>query len=327
VTIEEHAMAAVATSGSAAPSRAIDASEVEVYDFGRPATLAREHARSLEVAFEAFARQWATQLTDKIRIRAQVGLESVSMHTYGEYAGSLPSMTAIVVCAVPATEQRAIVQFPLSAALSWIIQLVGGRPVDATDERPLTPIEQALIRHVMSDVLDNLSHALGGMFPRGLTVAGIQYSPQFAQLASAGDLVIAARFSLRTGDRVSAASVMLPAGPVLERLESTRPVESADTAPARIRRQVEDTPIELALRLAARPVHPAEVLGLAVGDLIRLPHAHDRPLELVAGNVPVAAAAVGTSGARLACVITSLPVPAEPSMRPGAAHPVSEEPR
>lgn len=35
----------------------------EAYDFRRPMTLAREHGRVFEMAFETFARQWGTQLT------------------------------------------------------------------------------------------------------------------------------------------------------------------------------------------------------------------------------------------------------------------------
>lgn len=323
MVIEERAGGAVATE---------DRPVVEVYDFGRPATLAREHARALELAFETFARQWATQLTDKIRVRAHVGLEQVSMHTYAEYADSLPPTTAIVVCApqdgsdAGGDDARSIVQFPLSAALSWIVQMVGGRPVDVTDERALTPIEQALIRYLMTGALENLSHALGGLVPRGLQMTGIQYSPQFAQLASAGDLVIVARFSMRLGERVVPASVMLPAAAVLERLTSATPTAPADTAPGLVRRQVEQTPVELALRLAPRAVRPADVLGLTVGDVLRLPHAQERPLELVAGDVPVATAAVGSNGARLACVITSIaPSGSAASGAAAPADPISEE--
>ncbi|GAA3666017.1 hypothetical protein GCM10022202_30230 [Microbacterium marinilacus] len=299
---------------------------VEPYDFGRPATLAREHARVLELAFETFARQWATQLTDKIRVRAHVGLQQVSLRTYAEYADSLPPTTTIVVCSLPDVEGKGIVQFPLSAALSWIVQMVGGRPVDIAEERALTPVEQALIRHLTAGALDHLGNALGGLFPRGLTVAGIQYSPQFAQLASAGDLVVVAQFSLLLGERPVPASVMLPAHLVLERLNVDNPTAPAETAPRLIRRQVEETPVDLSLRLAPLTVHPADVLGLSVGDLIRVPHAHDRPLDLVAGDVPVATAAVGTSGARLACVVTATSSDGSAAAdRPDHADP--EEPR
>lgn len=297
-----------------APAQGETDQTVEVYDFGRPATLAREHARALELSFETFARLWATQLTDKIRARSHVAVEQVELQTYAEYADGLPSTTTVVVCAVPESEASGIVQFPLSAALSWIVQMVGGRPVEVTDERPLTTIEQALIRYLMADGLETLSHALGALLPGRLAVSGIQYNPQFAQLASAGDLVIVARLSLSTGDRTVPASVMLPAALVLERLSSAAPVMPADRASELVHEQVEHTPLELALRLTPLTVHPTDVLDLSVGDLIRIPHADDRPLDLVAGGVPVASAAVGASGARLACVITSVPSdPAAPS--------------
>ena len=57
---------------------------VELYDFRRPTTLAREHARVIETAFESFARQWATQLTAKIRVKSVVSGPTVIMQTYDE---------------------------------------------------------------------------------------------------------------------------------------------------------------------------------------------------------------------------------------------------
>ena len=70
--------------------------EATVYDFRRPTTLAREHSRVLELAFETFARQWGTQLTAKVRVLSQVECLSVQMQTYDEYAASLPATTAMV---------------------------------------------------------------------------------------------------------------------------------------------------------------------------------------------------------------------------------------
>jgi flagellar motor switch protein FliM len=82
---------ATATS-DAAPHRA----DVDVYDFRRPTTLAREHSRVLEVAFETFARQWGTQLTANTRTRCLVSFRQVVMLSYNEYAASLPAATTMV---------------------------------------------------------------------------------------------------------------------------------------------------------------------------------------------------------------------------------------
>lgn len=277
--------------------------DITVYDFERSATLSREHARALELAFETFSRQWSADLSGKIRGRATVSVEYVRMLTYGEYAQSLPTTTALVVCALPDSAERMIVQFPSSAATAWIVQMVGGRPTTTAEERTFTPIEQALIGALMRDAIDLLTKTMDGLLPQGISITGIQYNSQFAQVAAATEPVIVAQLSMRLGGRSVPTSVMLPASI----LSMFRNVAASDesASPELVRRQVEETPIELALRLSPRTMLPREVLGLSVGDLVPLPHAADRPLMLLAGDQPIATAAVGTSGARLACVVTT----------------------
>lgn len=277
--------------------------DITVYDFERSATLSREHARALELAFETFSRQWSADLSAKIRGRATVSVEYVRMLTYGEYAQSLPTTTALVVCALPDSPERMIVQFPSSAATAWIVQMVGGRPTTTTEERTFTPIEQALIGALMRDAIDLLTKTMDGLLPQGISITGIQYNSQFAQVAAATEPVIVAQLTMRLGGRSVPTSVMLPAS-ILSMLRNVAASDES-ASPELVRRQVEETQIELALRLSPRTMLPREVLGLSVGDIVPLPHPSDRPLLLLAGDQPIATAAVGTSGARLACVVTT----------------------
>ncbi|MGB3731792.1 flagellar motor switch protein FliM [Microbacterium sp.] len=279
--------------------------EVEPYDFGRSTTLSREHTRMLEVAFETFSRQWGSRLSARVHSRAHASLEQLSLLTYDDYARTLPATTTMVVYALPESDERIVVQLPLSLAIEWIMQMLGGRVDASPDERPLTPIEQALVRGLMGDGGDALTTALDGLLPAGISIASIQHSPLFAQVAGPNDLVIVARLSLRSSGSTSDVTVMLPASVVLDAFAVGR-AEAADAAvPGLVRSHIERTPIELALRLTPRPVLPREILDLAVGDVLTFPHPADRPLELTVDGVPIATAAVGASGARLACVITA----------------------
>ncbi|GGD75134.1 flagellar motor switch protein FliM [Microbacterium murale] len=308
VVIDDSARSGVsAETASGAPSATI---EIEAYDFGRSATLSREHARALELAFETFSRQWAADLSAKIRVRATVTVENVAMQAYGEYAQSLPTTTTLVVCAFPDSAERMIVQFPSSAATAWIVQMVGGRATGANEERTFTPIEQALVGSLMTDAIALLTGTMGGLLPQRITIAGIQYSSQFAQVAAANEPVIVAQLSMRLGGRTVPTSIMLPAS-ILSGITSRVSEADRSATPGLVRRQVEQSPVELSLRLASRSVVPRDVLGLSVGDILPLPHAADRPLLLLVGEQQVATAAVGTAGARLACVVTStVPDPA-----------------
>ena len=90
---------------------------MEAYDFRRPSSLAREHSRALELAFETFARQWGTQLTAKVRVISQVISDGVQMLKYDEYAASLPLETTMVLCTIDGSTPDAVIQFPMGAGL------------------------------------------------------------------------------------------------------------------------------------------------------------------------------------------------------------------
>ncbi|WP_314425295.1 flagellar motor switch protein FliM [uncultured Microbacterium sp.] len=276
------------------------------YDFGRPAQLGRESTRHLEAAFESFARLWSSQLTAKIRVRAHLALESVDLIAYEEYAQSLPGTTAMVTGVFEGRDESCVVQFSLESALLWVVQMMGGRTTSPPESRTFTPIELALVRNIMEGTFEHLHASLGSLLPSEPKYTAVQYNPQYMQVISAGAAVIVARYTMRLGDVESTATVMLPASTVVDRLAATGTDPSAEHTPQQTIDQVRSTPLELTLRLAPLTIGAGEVLDLAPGDLLRLPHAETAPFELVSGDVPIARATPGSRGSRLTCKITNI---------------------
>ncbi|TSD12126.1 flagellar motor switch protein FliM [Curtobacterium sp. KBS0715] len=277
----------------------------EVYDFARPSTLAREHARVLELAFETFARQWGTQLTAKVRAVSQVTCEQVEMTTYDEYAASLPALTGMVLLPITGLTPKGVLQVPLDAALTWVSHALGASKPLPTPDRTFTPIEQALVRKIVEDALDDLRYSFGGLLAQDVTVGGFQFNSQFAQAAQKGDLMIVASFSIRVGDRVAPGTLALPAEAVLPQLgEAAAHVSPAD-ARALLDAQLESVPVGVSLRFAPAAVLPTQVLRLAVGDVLPLPHPQHRPLTIAVDGEPVGTAAVGANGSRLAGIVVT----------------------
>jgi flagellar motor switch protein FliM len=277
----------------------------EVYDFARPSTLAREHARVLELAFETFARQWGTQLTAKVRAVSQVTCEQVQMTTYDEYAASLPALTGMVLLPITGLNPKGVLQVPLDAALTWVSHALGASKPLPTPDRTFTPIEQALVRKIVEDALDDLRYSFGGLLAQDVTVGGFQFNSQFAQAAQKGDLMIVASFSIRVGDRIAPGTLALPAEAVLPQLgEAAAHVSPAD-ARALLDAQLESVPVGVSLRFAPAAVLPTQVLRLAVGDVLPLPHPQHRPLTIAVDGEPVGTAAVGANGSRLAGIVVT----------------------
>ncbi|GAA5025488.1 flagellar motor switch protein FliM [Terrabacter aeriphilus] len=298
----------------------VDAPPVEPYDFRRPTTLAREHSRILEAAFDSFARQWGTQLTAKVRTKSTATTESVIVATYDEYVASLPTVTCMVRCVLGDTPAKMVVQFPTPAALGWVARMLGGNSDKAGLERKLTPIEHALVKALVEEALEVLAYSLGPLLTQEPRVESIQYNSQFAQAAATSDLMVVVTCGLQVGETTSAVTFAIPADTLLPQLGAVNPVASTHGAADLARQQVAHVPVEVAVSLAPVTVTPEQVLSLAVGDTLALPHHSREPFLVTVGGEDLARAMVVRTGSRVAARIVSVLAP-EPDTRAGQPHP------
>jgi len=299
-----------------APARSRRRTHVpEPYDFRRPMTMAREHARVLEMAFETFARQWGNQLTARLRAMAQVTLDGLSLTSYDEYVRTLPGTTAMMLCTIEQTRQTAVVQVPVHTSMVWIDYLLGGPGTgDPREDRELTEIELTLLRGVMQAALGDLGYAFSALAPLDVTFRTVQYNPQFVQAVPASDAVLVATFQMRVGEREDLATVMFPAELLLGAVRqadgsngrSSEDQRAHEAALADLEAAVEDVPVEVAVRFAPVVVRPSDVVGLAVGDVVPLSHPSSQPLDVVVDGVVLARRAAGNNGSRLACMVVTV---------------------
>lgn len=297
-----------------APVRRQRSADPEPYDFRRPMTLAREHARVLEVALETFARQWGTLLTSRTREVAQVALERLELRTYDEYIRPLPASSVMVLCPVEPTRSTAVLQMPVDTAMVWVDYLLGGpgQPLGQA-ERELTEIEWQLLRDLLGHALHELSYAFTAVTPLELGIKSVQYAPQFVQAAAASDAVLIASFAIELGSRSDTATLMLPAESVLSGLRDGEGGDSRSSSELRdhaeavraLSAQVREVPVPVSVRFAPLTVTASEIGELAVGDVVGLRHRSTTPLEVVVDDVVLANAAIGSNGKRLACLVVN----------------------
>ena len=266
------------------------------------------------MGFERFARMWGTQLSSRLREPCSVVHDGLSLRTYDDYVSILPNPSALVLCQVDVTRQAAMVQLPVGAVLVWVDFLFGGTGLGDNRERELTDIELVVVRDLMQRALDDLSYSFASIVPLAVTVRSVQYNPQFVQATSAADSVVVASFTLKIGRREDAATLMLPADLMLvephsDDIDADRAAEQARTrqvARERLDHLVQTVPVDVAVQFTPVVVHPRDVVGLAVGDVLPLEHPATRPLDVVVDNVVLAQAAAGSHGSRLACQIVAV---------------------
>ncbi|MCU1473625.1 FliM/FliN family flagellar motor switch protein, partial [Amnibacterium sp.] len=189
----------------------------------------------------------------------------------------------------------------LAEARFWASRLVGGSGAASGEERLLTPVERALVWHLVDEHAVELHLAFDGLLPP-LVVEAFAYD-RVGELAAPDDLMVQAGFALdRDGIRV-VLTVTVPAEPLLEALGHGTARQDQAVVSRRLEQHVADAPVEIALRFDDTRVGASVVLTLAEGDLIPLDHPRHQPLAITMDGFPVVRAAVGGNGDRLACVV------------------------
>jgi flagellar motor switch protein FliM len=264
---------------------------------------------------ETFARRWATLLTSSLRAVCSVSLLSIEQLTYDEYVGSLSTPTVMNLLTIEPIPGTAVIEISLPSAMATVDHLLGGPGGENQPARPLSEIESALLRGVLGRVLGELQYAFESQLHMRPELAGVEYNPQFAQVAATSDMVIVASFEMRIGVLESVATLCLPFAGVVSRLESASGHGTVSERERRAREQagvalaqgLQAVPVDVSVRFAPVPLTPAELVSLSVGDVLPLRHATSAPLAVTAGDVVFAHAVPGSQGKRLACLVVEPP--------------------
>ncbi|WP_323793301.1 flagellar motor switch protein FliM [Nocardioides sp.] len=298
------------------------------YDFRRPIQLSREHQRILEVGFDGFARQAATVFTSALRSVCQLSLTRIDQRTYAEYVDSLAASTYLTLFTTDPMPGRGVLDLPLSAVMSCIDHMLGG-PGDAQQpQRPLTEIESGVIRGLVERLLSEMRYSLAGIVALDPAVTGVEYSPQFAQVAGVADVMIVIELELRIDERPHRMTVCLPFSglhPHLISAAAPAPVSTRERAQraasaALLGESFQDVPVDVQVRFRSTPVGHDALAGLVVGDVLRLTHPASAPLDVTVDEQVFGHATAGTHGNRLAALIVSTSSPAASPAAHPAAH-------
>jgi flagellar motor switch protein FliM len=307
------------TSSVAGPSRPTGrinrrtgSSEPELYDVRRPTKLSREHVRTLQIAYETFARQFTTLLTTRLRAVSLVTLGSIDQFSYDEYTSSLTNPTVVAMVTMEPLPGTAILEFSLPTAMASIDHLLGGSG-GAQPARPLTDIETPLLQSLIVRILGELRYALEPIAVVDPQLIGIEYNPQFVQAGAASDPVIVASFDMKVGAEECVATVCLPFSMIFPKLQSDpagvqlNPAQRAerDRAHRNLVAGLESAPLEVAVRFKQVRMRPEDLINLTVGDVVALGHPLTQPLTITSAGLAFAEVVPGTQGSRVACLVVA----------------------
>ena len=267
--------------------------------------------RAFQIVHETFARQLSTVLATTLRAGASSAFGKVEQLTYDEYIRGLPNPSYMVILSLNPLPGAALLQFPLPITFNAIDRLLGGTGDANSPKRPLTEIEQNLMRSVVDRALRELEYAYETLVRVEAEIVQQEFNPQFAQIAAPSDMVLVVSFEMRIGEKRGTATICVPfttLAPVLETLASqTLFQDQRGEDPVQWQGKLEtalnNVPVELCVRFDSVALTSNEIVGLKVGDIVPLGHSIDKPVTVTVDGVPCVEGVTGRRGKRLACLI------------------------
>jgi flagellar motor switch protein FliM len=292
--------------------------EPRTYDFRRPTKLSREHVRVLQIAQEAFARQATTILTTLLRAGARMELVGIEQFSYDDYLATLPDQVFISTFTIEPLAGKGMLAYPLDIAMATVDHMLGGSGRAEQPNRPMTAMESTITNHLLTRLLDEFARSFATITELQPALNGFEYNPQLAQAASGSDTVMVATFAMAVGNREGEATLVLPFSSFAQALNNAASPQLSETALAKRKRAAEAltarlnlVPVDVSVRFAPLSVSSADLLSLAVGDVLLLRHPPDSPLEVTTNDVTFAYAIASNHRRRLAAAIVPTPYAAK----------------
>ena len=271
---------------------AVEGRAANVYDFKHPNRVSKDQLRTLQTIHETFAKTFNAYLAVRLRTIVDINLISVDQLQYSEFILSISDPSCIYIFRVEELNGVAILELSPNLVLYIVDRLFGGKG-SATDEaRPITTIEQTIMKKIVEKAMENLSTAWQQVAPLTFILEGFESNPDVVQIAPPGETVITISLEIKIQDTSSLMNICFPYL-ILEDIISKLNVQHFISMSRKDLSDEQSQIIDERLKLSSLPIVAflgrteiafKDLTNLKIGDVIRLKNKVDDLLEVTIGG-------------------------------------------
>lgn len=275
---------------------------IATFDFRHPPRIGRAKRASLDTIFGRFAMSLQAFFSSRLRTATDVVVRSLEQGSFGDFVSSLPAPCAAVVFDVRTTRQfQGVIDIGVDLGFFLIDRLLGGSGQDSNPDRPMTPLEQTIIRGLADNILKRFVDAWKDDLVFTAAFSSFESFPEVLAASGRDESVLMATVELRGGSFEDQFVICMPIRvlePFLEeRVLVTRPEDLTDEERRHAVQQIETSlraaRLELSARLPAFTMRAGDLARLQRGQVVHTGHHLERPVELLVNDQRRFTAAVG----------------------------------
>ncbi|WP_300649408.1 flagellar motor switch protein FliM, partial [Hydrogenophaga sp.] len=248
------------------------------YDISSQERIVRGRMPTMEIISERFARNIRIGLFNMIRKSPEVSIGGIKVQKYSAFLREIVVPTNFNIVSVKPLRGSGLIVCDPTLVFAVIDALFGGAGKFHTriEGRDFSPTEQRIITRLVDVIIAEYKKAWHGIYPLELEYQRSEMQPQFANIATPSEIMVATSFTLEIGDSTGTIHFCIPYStlePIRDVLYSTMQGDSAE--PDRrwvnlMKEQIQSAEVELVAELATAPATVEQLLSFKAGDFIEL---------------------------------------------------------
>jgi flagellar motor switch protein FliM len=262
--------------------------EVTGYDFRRPNRLSKNQLRTLQNIHESFAEALSYYLVSRLQTIVSAHVTSVDQLFYSEFILSVSNPGCLYVFGLGINEGSAILEFSPQLAFVIIERLLGGTGEVPKKVRPITQIEQSVLKGIVERALTDLQGAWKSVGNLNFKFERFESEADFVQIAPPSEIVVVVTFEVLVTNRPYLMNLCFPTFALEEvisklNFQHLSPLGHGNKGGVRheaISKHLLATRVPVEALLGITEISIGELMNLEIGDVLRLNTKTDQELEI-----------------------------------------------
>ena len=285
---------------------------IRSYNLSSQERIVRGRMPTMEIINERFARNIRIGLFNFIRKSPEIAIGGIKVQKYSAFLREIVVPTNFNIVSVKPLRGSGLIVCDPTLVFAVIDALFGGAGKFHTrnEGRDFSPTEQRIITRLVEVIITEYKKAWQGIYPLELDYQRSEMQPQFANIATPSEIVVATSFTLEIGDTSGTIHFCIPYStlePIRDVLYSTMQGDSNE--PDRrwvnlLKNQIQDAEVELVAELAHAGATVEQLLAFKPGDFIELDLGKN--IKAKVAGVPVFECQYGTSSGKYALKVENI---------------------
>jgi flagellar motor switch protein FliM len=303
--------------GITGESQKLETEELETggirdYNLASQERIVRGRMPTMEIINERFARNVRIGLFNFIRKSPEISIGPIKVQKYSAFLREIVVPTNFNIVSVRPLRGSGLIVCDPTLVFAVIDALFGGAGKYHTriEGRDFSPTEQRIITRLVEVVTQEYKKAWTGIYPLELDYQRSEMQPQFANIATPSEIVVATSFTLEIGDTTGTIHFCIPYAtlePIRDVLYST--IQGDSNEPDRrwvnlLKQQIQSAEVDLVAELATAPATVEQLLAFKPGDFIELDL--QPGIKAKVAGVPILDCHYGTSNGKYALKVDQL---------------------